>query len=58
MPSDKEHNDDTSVLGKRALEAEEAPAVKEDESGKESPPHSHQSINFTPLFRHDLKQDN
>ncbi|KAG0311165.1 Peptidyl-prolyl cis-trans isomerase cyp15 [Linnemannia gamsii] len=41
MPSDKEHNDDTSVLGKRALEAEEAPAVKEDESGKESPPHSH-----------------
>lgn len=36
MPSDNEHSDDTSVLGKRALEAEDAPAPKEDESGKES----------------------
>ncbi|KAG0272240.1 Peptidyl-prolyl cis-trans isomerase cyp15 [Linnemannia exigua] len=35
MPSDKEHIDDQSVLGKRALETEAEPTTKEDDSGKD-----------------------
>ncbi|KAF9134592.1 Peptidyl-prolyl cis-trans isomerase cyp15 [Mortierella sp. 14UC] len=46
MPSDKEHSDDTSVLGKHALEAEAETTTKEDDSGKDMLHRLHLSINF------------